>query len=63
MSTKELAAELFKAGQREKRKQGKAIWGVGIASTLDECPTETYEVWLAVAKAAQRIFHAESKRK
>ena len=52
-----LAIKLFKAGQIQKRKQGTRIWGDCVRATWRDLPSESVEVWDAVAVCAYRQLH------
>lgn len=47
-----LAVKLFEAGQTEKRKQSVEIWGEGRNLKFRDLPSESVEVWDAIALAA-----------
>ena len=51
-----LAIKLYEAGQNEKRRQEPEIWGTDASRKWRDLPSESVEVWDAVATAAYRHF-------
>ncbi len=49
-----LAIELFEAGQVEKRKQSRYIWGSGADLKFRDLPIESVGIWDAVALHAYK---------
>jgi hypothetical protein len=47
-----LAMRLYTAANKEKRRQGERIWGQ--ITNWDNAPTETQDVWYAVAMQAAK---------
>lgn len=54
-----LAIRLFEAGESEKRKQPKQIWG-GQTRRWSDLPTESVAVWDAIALSAFDYFRRKS---
>jgi hypothetical protein len=58
-----LAAKLFKAGQKEKRKQPKEVWGNWALQEWHDLPSESVALWDAISICAYREVDRDAEWK
>ena len=57
-----LAIKLFNAGQKEKRKQPKEIWGNWALQEWRDLPSESVAVWDAIAICAYQNLRSHNSK-